>query len=210
MSVGGASGLALLPRPAARPSVNGNIERLLPKRIGERRAVEASGVILPPPDELELGIYDQIVARRYGYGDRSPITVLIAYGPAQSYANQLHRPELCYPASGFRIMREGLVDLPLREKTLPAKYVEAARGDRRDAILYWTKIGSDYPRSLWQQRLTVAKTAFDRRTRDGILVRLSQRAESHPDDRADLEEFARALFEHLGPAARDLFFGQLI
>jgi len=48
-----------------------------------------------------------------GFTEGRVVTLLLAYNRAQSYASQLHRPDVCYPASGFKILRQKDVDIDI-------------------------------------------------------------------------------------------------
>ena len=61
--------------------------------------------VRPPPDGLEAEIYNQEVSRASCDKDGHVIMLMIAYGESQSDRLQLHHPEVCYTAQGFRVGR---------------------------------------------------------------------------------------------------------
>jgi len=170
----------------------------------------AGSVVVPPADDFLAQTYDQIVARRYFAVGQRPVTILIAYGTAQSYATQLHRPEICYPASNFKINETKNTLVKLTSSLLPASYLEASRGSRQDAVFYWTRIGNRYPQDLWQQRQEIATSAIVLERPDGVLVRLSIAIGGLGDEERVLTEFVRNLYMGLDAEHRALLFGQLI
>src|SRR3546814_14636753 len=81
--------------------------------------------------------------------------MVIAYCDIQSDTLQLHRPEVCYEAAGFRITRSEPVafDVGLRAP-LTGRYVVAEAAYRKEAILYWTRIGDALPVSRIDQHMS--------------------------------------------------------
>ena len=100
-----AAAQAMIPRRhlGHAPS-QGQLEQMIPKTFGQWtfdpqvRLVEPAGT-----DTLSKQIYSAELAR--GFRDRNGrlIMLIIAYGASQSDRLQLHRPEVCYAAQGFRV-----------------------------------------------------------------------------------------------------------
>lgn len=147
--------------------------------------------------------YSQVLAQAYSDGLGPAVIVLIAYGPMQTHALQLHRPEACYPASGFEIVKQGHSALLLDRRTLPVNWLEARRGTRVDRLLYWTRIGESFTSDIWEQRATLLKHALEGKVTDGILIRLS--LEALASDSADrrLVQFARRWVDALDSDVRE-------
>lgn len=204
----GAAGVAALGRPRLpAPSIDpGALAGAVPAAVGPYRHDPAGEVLLPPRDDLSLRTYDQYLARVYAAPDRAPVMLLIAYGQMQDYALQIHRPESCYPASGFRIDPPRVVPLRLGDRAIDAVALAARRPGRIEQILYWTRIGDRYPVSLWQEREAILSAALARRATDGVLVRLSTPSPD-PADIGLLTGFAATLVAALAPAARRVVEG---
>lgn len=207
---GGLAGLAAQHRRVPQAAPAPDIAEGLPPKVGHWQQGESGSVVLPPEDAYTRSVYDQIVARYYFAEGAQTVSILVAYGLAQSYAAQLHRPEVCYPASNFRIERNGEVPLDIGKRRLPANYLLAARDRRRDAVLYWTRIGASYPQEIWQQRWAIARSAFDRSVQDGIVVRMSLASTSPRNDIDVLSRFARGLYGQLLPKYQELLFGAMM
>ena len=132
--------------------------------------------------------------------------MVTAFGPAQSYATQLHRPEICYPASGFEVLEETSHDFLVAGRVVPASILVAKRGLRSDSVLYWARLGSDYPRSLWEQRRAILGASLSGSPAEGVLVRFSCRTDvAGPIE--TLEGFAHDLWNNLSVPGKKLFFG---
>lgn len=205
---GGLGALAARPREA-RSEPATDLDSLLPDQVGVWQSNPAHEAILAPQDELATSVYDQIVARRFVAPDRPSVTLVVAHGLAQSYATQLHRPELCYPASGFAILTQRDVDLQIGERTLPASLVTARRGNRTDTVLYWTRVGETFPRTVWAQRVQIARMALTRKAEDGVLLRLSIDSQPLSGGAATLTDFAGGLHDATSAKAKGLLFGRL-
>jgi EpsI family protein len=201
------AGAAWLAEPAAgkAPISQRGLDGAIPSAIGPYRAATATDVVLPPQDEIGRRIYDRYVARAYFAPDRPPIVALIAYGATQDYQLQLHRPESCYPASGWSLQHFRQLRIPLADGgVLPAVAVEARRAGRHEQILVWTRIGDRFPVDSWSERWLILQGALRRRLPDGAIVRLSTPMGSGDDALNKLVDFNRALLASTGAAGRSL------
>src|SRR4051812_38890926 len=100
-----ATGLAAWRRPDEKLDYLGRhkLEDLVPKCIGRWNFVAASGLVIPPDDQLVRATYSQLLTRVYWDGKSAPIMLLLAQSGSQTGFLQIHRPETCYTASGFSI-----------------------------------------------------------------------------------------------------------
>lgn len=206
----GAAALAAVARAPdpPPPASQDMLEATIPARVGAWRHVPAAGIVLPPQDELSKRIYDRYVARAYAADGQPSIVLVVAYGSTQDYGLQIHRPEICYPASGYDIGKSHSHPLRLGDTTVPAVALTASRAGHHDQILYWTRIGKSFPPSVWAERYAILQAALARQVPSGVLVRLSVSLENPERSIALLSDFARMLVAGLGPAGRAAFFGE--
>lgn len=214
--LGGAAALAAgtafvrMPRHKEMSIGDGQLERIVPEHIGEWSFDSASGVVLPPPDQLAHLLYDQQVARTYVAEDRLPVMLLMAYGSSQSGMLQIHRPEVCYPASGFALTRTTETTIPLGcGRAVPARRFTARSDTRVEHVLYWTRIGDMLPLNWTAQRIAVMKSSLDGFIPDGLLVRLSTIADDADQAEEMLQGFARTMLSAIGPGARRMLIGSI-
>src|SRR4029079_7827596 len=82
------------------------LETAVPKQFGEWAEVrEQSGQIVDPQTQKLLdSIYDQLLTRTYANKQGYRIMLSMAYGSDQRGGLQAHRPEVCYPAQGFKVL----------------------------------------------------------------------------------------------------------
>ena len=99
-----AAGVAVARRPDKRLDYLGDfkLEKVIPDQIGPWKFVTASGLVVPPEDQLALTVYSQLLTRVY-YDGKTPIWLLIAYSADQTGFLQVHRPEFCYTAAGYTL-----------------------------------------------------------------------------------------------------------
>lgn len=215
MIVGGlglaCSGIALAGAREAsiEPLPEGALDRLVPARIGDWRAIEAGGVVLPAEGDLSDQTYNDVLVRVYQDGAGAAVALLLAYGSLQGRDMQLHRPELCYPAAGFEIRQAETLDLRLpNEPVISARLLDTASQVRPEQVLYWTRIGDEFPTTQLAQRISVVRHNLAGEVPDGILVRTSTVAQDGPAALPILRGFIATLVRDAPPATRKLLIGQ--
>jgi len=184
------------------------LEKIIPLSVGNWAFDTTSGLVLPPPDQLARLLYDQQVARSYTSPDQLPVMLLLAYGSSQSGMLQIHRPEICYPASGFKLTETEVTSIPLGGHGAVASRVFTANSDTRvEQVLYWTRIGDLVPTGWWTQRLAVVRANLQGMIPDGLLVRLSTVSSDADQAQATLKEFARTMLDAMPAAHRRMLIG---
>lgn len=204
-----ASGLAYARTPTvAQPVVDPDVfEKWVPKRVGPWRELSESGVVLPPPDTLRDRLYDNLVTRVFVAPGRLPIMMLIAYNNAQDGVLQVHRPEVCYPVGGFELSPTVGMDLKLGNRDIPANVFTAVGPDRKEEVLYFTRLGDAFPRSWVEQRLAVVRANLKGDIPDGMMMRLSVLRTERNVAVPEMSDFAQAFFSATSPTMRRLLVG---
>ena len=151
------------------------VDDLVPQTCAGWSSRNVSDLVAPEEGSLSAKLYGQTVGRVYSLKQGGPeIMMLLAYGDTQSDDLQLHRPEVCYPAFGFAITRSDVFQLPLGGGvTLPTRKLVADAPDRRETILYWSRLGEYLPLDRKQQQIDRLRTAAQGDIADGILARFS-------------------------------------
>lgn len=186
------------------------LDKIVPLKVGNWTFDTTSGLVLPPPDQLARLLYDQQVARSYTSPDQLSVMLLLAYGSSQSGMLQIHRPEVCYPASGFKLTETEVTSIPLATgKALPSLSFTANSDTRVEQVLYWTRIGELVPTGWWSQRLAVVRSNLHGKIPDGLLVRLSTVSSDADQAQATLKAFARTMLEEMAPATRRMLVGPI-
>lgn len=177
------------------------LDSILPKAIGPWKFVSSSGLVVPPEDQLSLSLYSNLLTRVYWDEHSSPIMLLIAQSKGQTGILQVHRPEVCYPASGYQLSPVSARDIDLNGRKIPTNRLTATMDGQQEHILYWTRIGDDMPQSWRDQRLSVAKQNLEGIVPDAILFRLSVRSMDAASAFATMEQFVREMVAAI-PAAQ--------
>lgn len=178
----------------------GQLDKIVPMEIGPWRYQSASGIVLPPPDALAKMLYDQQLSRTYAGPGVPTVMLVMAYGSGQNGALQVHRPEICYPASGYKLTRTERYDLPLDNgKQLPARTFTAESDTRVEQVLYWSRIADFLPTGWADQRIAIMRENLAGYIPDGLLVRISIASSDRDAAMDGLERFCRALLDAAGP-----------
>lgn len=204
------SGLALARTPKARyPGLSDKkFESLFPKSFGDWRTAPASELVLPPESELANKLYEHILTRTYVNSQGVAVMFLVAYNSVQLNNVQLHRPEICYYASGFSIDMSKPLDISLGpQRFVAARAVRASQGSRIENIVYWTRIGEEMPQSWTGQRISMTKANLEGFLADGLLLRMSIINPNTELATAQMEGFVKDLLRSTSPETRRLLIG---
>jgi EpsI family protein len=154
----------------------------VPKAFGDWKEIPTrTAVVDPRRDQDEPrnfdNPYDDVLMRAYGNSKGDVILVALAYGRHQRQEVKIHRPELCYVAQGFDIIKRASTTFPISNAggapVTGARMLVQAPG-RVEAVSYWMRIGGVYTESAWTIRYYILKEGLNGRVLDGILVRVSQ------------------------------------
>jgi EpsI family protein len=208
MAAASGTAFARMPKPNSPAIDKAKFEALIPNVVGPWRFVTESGVVLPPQDALSDRLYDNLVTRVYADNAGRSVMFLIAYNNQQDGVLQIHRPEICYPAGGFQLTPTNDVDVPLAGgRVMPAKAFLASGSDRDEMVLYWTRVGSDFPRRWSRQRLSVIRANLQGIVPDGLLVRASTLGGEMTTELAVLKSFMAEFIGAAPAGLRPILFG---
>ena len=184
---------------------------IIPAAFGEWTSLDVGDPYAQNGGEKTLAqkLYNEQVTRDYRNA-RTGVSVLtlLAYGQRQSDDLQLHRPEVCYPAFGYQIVRNQPLSLALGNGvTVPARELAAEADDRRESIIYWSRMGELLPQDGGQQRTDRLRIAMQGIIPDGLLCRFSS-AGDHPEhDWQMIAAFAAELIAAVAPNHRKVLIG---
>lgn len=170
--------------------------------IGDPLAINGEGT-------LSAKLYNELVVRAYSNTETGTgITMLLAYGGRQSDELQLHRPEVCYPAFGYNVIRNEPLDLPLAPSVMiPARRLAAEAEDRRESIIYWSRMGEALPQDGGQQRKARLQIAMQGIIPDGLLSRFSISGGYPEYDWGTIAGFIDELVTAIRPDMRKVLIG---
>lgn len=154
--------------------------------------------------------YDEVVSRIYRDRGKSTVMLAIAYAAVQQQEVKIHRPDLCYPSQGFRVLSVTNTPLPnVAGKAAPINVVHmlSSRDQRVEAVVYWLRTGANYGQRMWDGRLEIFTQGLHGKVPDGVLVRASKII-SNPAEAdaayASLEAFLVQLSHAASPSAKAL------
>jgi EpsI family protein len=202
-----AAGLAAWRQPSKHLDYLGKakLDDIVPKTIGPWKFVAASGLVVPPEDQMLRTLYSQLLTRVYDDGINSPVMLLMAQSGSQTGVLQVHRPETCYTAGGYQISPVSPHPIRLASEVLPANSMDATFEGLTEHVIYWTRVGNRVPASWSQQKLAVAEQNLRGIIPDAILVRVSTVSPDGPSARASLDAFTRAMLASVPPQHRSVF-----
>lgn len=205
-----ASGVAYARRPyiTVDPIKKGELDKMLPNKVGTWSFQSSSGLVLPPPDALSDRLYDEISTRVYQSPSQPAVMLLIAYSNLQDGMLQIHRPETCYPVGGYQLSDSHIVDVPVAtNKSIPCRFFTADSPARTEQVLYWTRIGRMMPGKWIEQRWAVVDANLRGEVPDGLLVRMSMVTTDPKVALAGLSAFALQLTSLISPKMQKILIG---
>ena len=177
-----------------------DLQAMIARQFGEWTEVPGLQLVRPTePDALESQLYSQEFGR--GYFDRGGHVVMpmIAYGPSQSDRLQLHRPEECYVAQGFRVSPAFDTKVSYDAASLKLKRLSAQRGQRFEPISYWMRVGDEMATGVLDRQFIKLKYGLRGIIPDGTLVRVSTIGLPEAQGFAVQDRFIRDLLAAVGP-----------
>ena len=173
-----ASVAGIAARPSARAVDKGNaisLEVVVPRQFGEWVELpdRSTQVVNPQTRELLDKLYSQILTRTYVDRSGYQIMLSMAYGDDQRGGLQAHRPEVCYPAQGFKLgqVEEGALPTPFGP--IEVRRLTTSLGARSEPVTYWLTVGDQIIHSSFDKRVAQIRLGLTGQIPDGLLFRVS-------------------------------------
>jgi EpsI family protein len=193
----GAAARRLTPRtPLSKELGPLNLEQAIPSEFAgwQVDARGQVGIVNPQQEALLAQLYSQILTRTYLGPAGERVMLSIAYGNDQRDGMQMHYPEVCYPAQGFRLLSNNPVTLRLAGREIMARRLETLLGDsRHELVTYWSVIGETVVRSGYRKKLVEMQYGFKGLIPDGLLFRVSSIGPNSNKEFSDQARFTAAL-----------------
>ena len=196
-------------RSAAGDDSKVRLEELVPNSIG-KWTVDNSGPIQVVNPELKENldkIYSDVMSRVYVNDRGERIMLSIAYGARQSDANQVHRPDICYPAQGFTIVSRSESTIDLEVQVIPTVQLETRLSQRKEPVTYWIRTGDTITNGSIEKKLVEFKYGSKGLVPDGLIFRVSSIDSNSPAAFRLHGDFVKQLFSAVDPAHRATLFG---
>ncbi len=174
-----AAGLAVLMTPTKFMADQQRRERLsaiVPTSFAGWQ-VDRSMVPIPPSPDLQRVLdatYDETLALTFRNAQGQRVMLSMAYGRNQHKGMNTHRPEICYPAQGFKLLdRGGPQRLNAAGRDFSVTRLVAGMGPRIEPISYWLLVGDQLTPFGYAQRWVTIRHGLKGVVPDGVLVRVS-------------------------------------
>lgn len=167
---------------AARPSAKASdgaprylLEEIVPKQFGEWRELpqRSAQVVNPQTQELLDKLYSQILTRTYVNAAGYQIMLSLAYGDDQRGGLQAHKPEVCYPAQGFKLVSNRQSTLATPFGTIATRRLNTTLGPRHEPVTYWLTVGDTAIQNRLEKRMVEIRLGLTGQIPDGLLFRVS-------------------------------------
>ena len=183
---------------------------VVPQAFGDW-SIDHSIVPVPPSPELQQTIdetYDETLALTFRNRAGQRVMLSLAYGRNQHKGMNTHRPEVCYPAQGFKVVQGATLGTvqAMGQREAVTRLVAAA-GNRNEPITYWLLVGDQITHFGYDQRAVAIRYGLRGIIPDGVLVRVSS---IERDDAAAFDLQARFIQDMLAavtPARRPRLLG---
>ncbi|HEY8036697.1 MAG TPA: EpsI family protein [Methylobacter sp.] len=195
-------------RKIAEQQTQIDLATLFPKQFGHWREDDSQvySLVSPVRQSLINKLYSQVLSRAYIDDEGKRIMLSIAYGSDQSDMMQVHKPEVCYSAQGFQILKSTAGIFNTGFGTVQVKRLLAVQGARVESVIYWITIGDTMTINSRQWKLAQLKYGLTGKVPDGMVFRISSLGDEAAAYSAQ-EDFIKALLKVLSPENRKRLIG---
>ncbi len=186
-----------------------DLEAMVPTQFaGWREQPNAAMHIIDPELQATIEqIYTEVLTRNYIGPGGERIMLSIAYGRDQRDGLQLHLPEVCYPAQGFRLKDIEEVPLDLPGGTITVRRMSTQLAQRFEPVTYWTVVGEHVTTGGLSKKLVEMRYSLFGLIPDGMLVRVSSIDRDTERAYRIHAEFAAAMVAAIAAEHRPRFAG---
>ncbi len=177
MACASIAGTAIRPS-SSRPTATAQryeLGSMIPATFGtwQELPTATAAVVNPQTQELLDKLYSQVLTRTYMNRDGYRIMLSIAYGNDQRGSLAAHKPEVCYPAQGFKLHTANDAEIKTPYGRIDARRLTTSLGPRHEPVTYWFTMGGTAVRTKLEQRLVEIRSTLTGRIPDGLLFRVS-------------------------------------
>lgn len=188
-----------------------DLEAMIPKQFGEWKLDPTVMPLLINPDLQAVldKIYSQTLARTYINSRGERVMLSLAYGGDQSDSMQVHKPEVCYPAQGFQMLKQDDGNIDTGFGNLAVRRLVAQQGSRIEPITYWIRVGETVAvLSGIRWKLEQVKYGLTGKIPDGLIFRVSSISANESKAFQLQGEFVRDLLSFIDNSARSKLIGK--
>lgn len=199
-------------RPTDRISDDGpriELEKIIPVAFSDWKELDTggAGVVNPQQQAVINMIYSQTLSRTYVNSKGEYIMLSIAYGDNQSDANQVHLPDVCYPAQGFQLRASEKDAVATDHGQINVKRLFTVLGTRHEPLTYWTMVGNTVAIGGYQTKMAQLSYGFSGKIPDGLIFRVSTISNDTESAYELQDRFIKALIGNITPEQRHRLAG---
>jgi len=176
MCTASVAGIAARPtQKAAQSGSSVSLAAIVPTGFGDWAELVDRNVQVVNPQTKELldKLYSQTLTRTYVNKKGYRIMLSLAYGDDQRGGLEAHRPEVCYPAQGFKLLSNQDGSLPTAFGNIEVRRLTTSLGNRNEPVTYWLTVGDQVIRNRLEKRLAEIRLGLTGQIPDGLLFRIS-------------------------------------
>ena len=199
-------------RPGQKAADKGKVislEAIVPKGFGDWTELpeQSAQVVNPQTKELLDKLYSQLLSRTYVNKQGYRILLSMAYGDDQRGGLQAHRPEVCYPAQGFKLGKVEDGVLATSYGKIDVRRLTTTYGARNEPVTYWLTVGDEVIRSPLDKRISQIRLGLTGQIPDGLLFRISSIDGDEARAFANQQKFVADMMGAVPAAARKQLSG---
>ena len=199
-------------RPGQKAADKGkamSLEAIVPKGFGDWTELpeQNAQVVNPQTKELLDKLYSQLLSRTYVNKQGYRIMLSMAYGDDQRGGLQAHRPEVCYPAQGFKLGKVEDGVLATSYGKIEVRRLNTTYGARVEPVTYWLTVGDEVIRTRLDKRIAQIRLGLTGQIPDGLLFRISSIDSDEERAFATQQKFVADMMGAVPPAARKQLSG---
>ena len=208
----GAAVAGIAVRPSSKAAEKGktiSLEVMVPKSFADWTELPEQGVQVVNPQTKELldKLYSQILTRSYVDKQGYRIMLSMAYGDDQRGGLQAHRPEVCYPAQGFKLGKVEDGQLATSYGNIDVRRLSTNFGARNEPVTYWLTVGDQVVQTGFDKRVAQIRLGLTGQIPDGLLFRISSIDDDASRAYAMQQKFVADMMASVPPAARKQLSG---
>jgi EpsI family protein len=195
----------------ARPSTNSGdrtpkiqLETAIPKQFGPWREelARTATVVNPQTQQLLDKLYSQVLVRTYVDTQGYRVMLSLAYGDDQRGGLQAHKPEVCYPAQGFTLLSNAVVEVATPFGNVAGRRLGTRLGSRIEPVTYWIAVADRTVSSRMEHRLIEIRLGLTGQVPYGLLFRVSSIDDNAERAYREQERFVSDLLAAVSPQDR--------
>lgn len=126
-----------------------------------------------PAEVRSLLNADDVLSRNYASAETGEAAGLLVVYRKYGRRDFIHRPELCYPSQGWKIVESGRTRMPYNGNEVQATKVVAEKDGAREIIVYWFASGSRTESNYLKQQYLMALDRFQTQKYGWAFVRIN-------------------------------------